>query len=403
MKKLSILVFFIVISGFAFAQTDVNFDAQVRVRAELDNKDFNNDNDPYGYTLLRTRLGARFANKSGIEAYIQLQDSRYYGQEAGTMNDLKNVDIHQAYFKINDLFGLPVNVKGGRMEVIYGTQRLVGAVGWHNVGRSFDGGIISLNLKNVEIDLFSFQETENFNPGDTLDLTFTGIHANWVASENITLQPYFYYQNTVPAENLSRATLGALLNANLAGLAVEVEGAYQFGKITPVATELDIAALMLTLNANYKFDTDYSPYVNAGFEMLSGDKDAADSEYGAFNTLYATNHKFYGFMDYFINIPASTLNLGLTDIHVKAGMSPHKKVGLNAALHIFNSIEDFTLLNGDTSTSFGTEIDLTAKYLYKENINFTAGFSFFSAGDIFKQTRGEDVSYWSYFMTTVSF
>ncbi|GJQ62430.1 MAG: hypothetical protein SCALA702_14830 [Melioribacteraceae bacterium] len=403
MKKLAIILSILFMSSMLIAQTDVNFDAQVRVRAELDNKDFNNDNDPSGFTLLRTRIGASFANKSGIEAYIQLQDSRYYGQEMGTMNDLKNVDLHQAYFKINDLFGLPLDVKGGRMEVIYGTQRLVGAVGWHNVGRSFDGGIVTLKMKNSTIDFFSFQERENFNPGDTADYAFTGLHAKWMVSKNITLQPFFYFQNTVPSENLSRGTLGALINANIEGLAIEAEGAYQFGKITPVATELDIAALMLTANVGYKFNSDYNPYLKAGFEMLSGDKDAADSEYGAFNTLYATNHKFYGFMDYFINIPASTFGLGLTDIHVKAGMAPHKKVGLNAAFHLFSSVEDYTLLNGDTSTSFGTEIDLTAKYAYKDNISFTTGFSFFSAGDIFKETRGEDVSYWSYFMTTVTF
>ena len=57
--------------------------------------------------------------------------------------------LHQAYFSVNKLFDLPLNLKLGRMELSYGPQRLIGAVGWHNVGRSFDGGILQLNTEKV--------------------------------------------------------------------------------------------------------------------------------------------------------------------------------------------------------------------------------------------------------------
>ena len=48
-----------------------------------------------------------------------------------------------------------------------------------------------------------------------------------------------------------------------------------------------------------------------------------DKKYNVFNTLYATNHKYYGFMDYFIDIPRHTYGLGLIDIHAKASNYLH--------------------------------------------------------------------------------
>jgi len=44
-------------------------------------------------------------------------------------------DLHQGFVTINNFFNFPVTLKLGRYEVIYGPQRLMGAVGWHNVGR----------------------------------------------------------------------------------------------------------------------------------------------------------------------------------------------------------------------------------------------------------------------------
>jgi len=402
MKKISILLLLMVLSSILAAQTDVKFDAQIRPRAELDDRDFFKDNDMSTITYLRTRFGAMFTSGSDIEAYLQFQDSRYYGQEKSTTVDMKNVDIHQAYFKIKDLFGLPLDVKAGRMEANYGTQRLVGAVGWSNVGRSFDGGVVTLKLDKTTFDFFTFQESENLNPGDTLDMSFTGIHVNINPDENLSIQPYLYLQSMVPSTTLSRFTLGTLLKGNVKGLFGELEAAYQFGKTTPVITELDIAAYLVAVNAGYNFDSKLNPYISAGVEMLSGDENAADDKYEAFNTLYATNHKYYGYMDYFINIPASTFNLGLSDIHVKAGFTPFDKFGVDLAIHMFNTLQDFTLISGDTSTDLGTEVDLTLKYKYNKNVNFNLGVSLFGPGDIFKQTRGEDGAFWSYFMTTVT-
>jgi hypothetical protein len=112
-------------------------------------------------------------------------------------------------------------------------------------------------------------------------------------------------------------------------------------------------------------------------------------------------------MDYFINIPTHTFGLGLTDIHAKAAVSPTDKFKAALAFHLFNSSEDFSYTTSDSptvksSTNFGSEIDLTLIYSYNTAVKFQGGFSLFSPGEIFKQTKGEDTATWSYLMAIVN-
>ena len=118
---------------------------------------------------------------------------------------------------------------------------------------------------------------------------------------------------------------------------------------------------------------------------MSGDDGSPDKKFNVFNTLYATNHKYYGFMDYFIDIPKNTYGLGLMDIHGKLSVSPFTKFTAALAFHMFNSAEEFTYFTTEskTSSNFGSEVDLTLIYAYNSAVKFQGGFSIFSPGDIF--------------------
>lgn len=54
------------------------------------------------------------------------------------------------------------------------------------------------------------------------------------------------------------------------------------------------------------------------YDHLSGDDDPSDGTVRVFDTLFATNHKFYGLADYFLNIPVQTVGRGLQDLALKA-------------------------------------------------------------------------------------
>ena len=335
MRKLSLFIILTLLcSSFAFAQEKFTIKGQVRSRLQLDNKDFNSDVNPNSFTELRTRLTVKFTPEENIAGLIQIQDSRLFGGETNTLSDSKMLDLHQAYFCIQEIFGLPVNLKTGRMELAYGAQRLIGSVGWHNVGRSFDGGVAKLSTEKVDFDFISARLNESGLAEDVQDSHLSSVYGNLKLVKNYKLQPYIISE-TILDSDFSRNTLGLFVSGKHGGFSHEVEAAYQLGT---QAKDIDIAAYMLTVNLAYKFNTSIKPVLGAGVDYLSGDDGKDAGKYKVFNTLYATNHKFYGFMDYFLNIPKHTYGKGLMDIHAKTSLNPGEKVKVAGAFHLFNSV-----------------------------------------------------------------
>jgi hypothetical protein len=155
---------------------------------------------------------------------------------------------------------------------------------------------------------------------------------------------------------------------------------------------------MLTFDFWYRFPgVSGKPGVSAGVDYLSGDDAPSDCKFKVFDTLYATNHKFYGFMDYFLNIPRDTSSRGLVDAYARA-LVHLGSVPVRADLHVFRSAQDFPLSSGGTSKDFGVELDLTLKHVYNESLTFVLGGSLFDPGEIFKDTTGSDLGNWAYLM-----
>ncbi len=402
MKKVTFLFLFLslIFSVFTFAQKKVKVNAQIRPRFQYDNKDFNGNTGVQTFTELRTRLGLFFSASENLSGFIQIQDSRKFGTEFNTLANSANLDLHQAYFKINKFFSLPLSLKVGRMELSYGSQRLIGAVGWSNVGRSFDGSVLKLVTKSVDVDFILARTIESGLAEDSLDMFVYSAYGNIKGIANLKIQPFIIGESRAKID-FNRYTIGIFVGSKKKGKGFynELDAAYQLGTQNSFR---DISAFMAAYNFSYTFNTKNKPALGGGIAYLSGDDGKDVTKYKVFNTLYATNHKFYGYMDYFINIPKNTFGLGLLDIHGKASVVPFQKAVFSAAYHLFNSNEDYTLLNGGTSNSFGSEVDLTLSFKYSKEVKFVGGLSFFSPGDIFKEKKGTDTSTWGYLMAVVN-
>ncbi|MBM4170917.1 MAG: hypothetical protein FJ214_03495 [Ignavibacteria bacterium] len=404
MKKnfLLILTILTITTALSFAQETFKLSAQVRPRFEFDKKGFNNNFKAKTYTSLRTRLGVSFMPLKDVSGFIQVQDSRVFGEVANTLSNFKNVDLHQAYFKIENLFALPIDLKIGRMELAYGPERLIGAVNWSNVGRSFEGAVLTINGEKFKADIFDLQEFERFNYGDSLDQQILGIYTDLVLIKAYKIQPFIIWQRGVPTDLLNRFTLGFYVKGDLDQLTHETEFAYQLGEITSSGIKQDVNAYMFAFNANYNFESTAQPSLGVGIDYISGDETPTDKKYKSFNTLYATGHKYFGYMDYFINLPIDTYGLGVTDLIGRFSISPVEKLRASAHFHIFLANGNYKLKTGSTSKEFGSELDLLLNYKYNSNVTFEGGFSFFSPGEIFKERRGKDIATWVYLMAVVN-
>ena len=402
MKKIFIVFIMMSISMISIAQQSVKFSAQIRPRLELDGRDFNSNTSFNNSTALRTRLGLSFSPTNDLTGFVQLQDTRFFGGETNTTADMKNVDLHQAYFKIENLFKLPIDIKAGRMEISYANERFMGAVNWSNIGRSFDGVLLTVKGEKFKADIFNLKEFEKFNFGDTLDQNIFGIYTDLLLVKNYKIQPFLFWQKSVPSKLLNRFTTGIYVKGDIGAFTHETEFAYQFGDITASNRQQNVSAYMFAFNAGYTFDSPVKPVVGVGIEFISGDENLTDNNYKIFNTLYATNHKFYGYMDYFTDLPTHTYGLGLIDMIGKFGFVPLENFKATLMAHIFNTNADYKLKNGSTSRNFGAEFDLLLNYKYSDNVSLEGGASLFIPGDIFKEKKGTDNSTWFYLMTVVN-
>ncbi len=409
-RAVAILLFGLVtMPQFILAQENgkITYKAQIRERSEVSQRDFNNDTDFNSYTYLRTRFGVLMTPSEDVTAFVQIQDSRVYGQETNTLASRANLDLHQAYVKVNHFLFNKLDIKLGRMELSYGDQRVIGAVGWHNVGRSFDGGVATINFTDkFKLDAFSARLMERSTPAgvatpgnlagdrsDENDVDFGGLYGMYSGSESFQADFYLLAQidgTDIGGENtLEQATLGTYLRGKKNSLSYKAELAFQGGKTRGA----DISAFMLTGAVTYALaNSNLKPAFTLGYDYLSGE-DLTDNKVNSFNTLFATNHKFYGYMDYFINVPAQSGGLGLKDMMVKVQLKPSAKWGIGAHFHNFLSAEDAG--NGDNA--FGQEIDLVGNYKFRKNFTWTAGLSFFIPGDLMKSAFGtEDLGFWSH-------
>jgi len=380
---------------------NLSITAEVRARAEGHDTDFNSDTKMYSFGLLRTRINLDLYQDSPVRGFIQLQDSRVYGQSgsgSGTLENDENLGLHQGYLRVACKYIDHMYMKIGRFEFPKGNERVLGAVGWNNVGRTFDGATVGFDNENVHIQGFGMMIDERYVQSND-DVMLWGVHAE-IKDPDIDFFLLWDRDNLRDSEDVartSRLTAGLYRQGEFSQFDYNSNLAYQFGKSYYDA--LDIAAYLVTLEIGYTFETEKYVRVAAGIDMTSGDDDPADDKDNTYNNLYYTAHKFRGHMDLFTGSPMH----GLNDLFFKGEFRPDDMFSFNGHFHYFMSNVDYSsVVDGSDTKSIGTEIDIFAKIRPYDRFTLQVGGSTFMASE---DWLGEDAdaSYWLYLQTTASF
>lgn len=391
----------------------VNLDihAQIRHRWEIDGRaKFDEDASTTEFSLLRSRLsvGAQLPKK--VSVFLQGQDARVWGEEASTVaGSSPRGEMHQGYFMAEDLFAPGVWAKVGRTELSVANERLLGVSDWGNTGRAFDA--IVLGYKGASYGVQLFESKINEGVGDTSrgkDRDFFGAFADVKAAPTHDVTAFLFYDHdkdtlATGEDAIKRLTAGAHAKGSMSSIRYEGEFAFQTGDIGASS----LSATLVGARLGYKIAHPYEPAFWIGLDMLSGDDDTSDDEDNRFNTLFGTNHRFYGSMDLFTDIPNDTRGAGLTDFLIKVSGKPASWLQAAVTYHNFQGAEDLVINAGtsaeETLSSFGNEIDLKAAVDCTENVAVESGFGFFSPGEIFEHFEGDGTAYWGYLQTTVSY
>jgi len=220
----------------------------------------------------------------------------------------------------------------------------------------------------------------------------------------------------------SMYTLGGRVAGQLVGLDYRGELYYQGGHADGIASQYgyegakapgtgnDRSAWLFGLRVGKTFkNVNMKPGITLFYDYLSGTSptDAAAGDWHTFDTLYDTGHKFYGFMDTYLNATgADTHFLGLQDYAIKLKASPTANLTAKLDWHHFRT----AALN----TGLGHELDLTLVHKYSSNLTVSAGWSMFFPTDDFHGINpraslvgvgmnDDEMANWAYVMLDLKF
>ncbi|MCP4869911.1 MAG: alginate export family protein [Proteobacteria bacterium] len=346
----------------------LTFAVSAQERARFDYKpDFDFDGDASGTWSIgnRARVGLR-VSYGAVGAFIQIQDVRRWGSEynpatlgEGTLFDwaADGLDVHQAYGEVNARCNVVLRI--GRQEINWHGQRLIGAVGWTHQARSFDAARLVYSgekagaevLYALLLDRPTSGATDTSPRGD--DQHLLGLRGGPRFGDPLALDGLAIIRFD-KANQETLATFGGHAKGKVGIFGYEVEGYGQAGERTGV----DIAAFLIGVRAGVTIPEAAKLHLGGGVDIVSGDADPADGVIRTFDTLYATNHKFYGHIDRYLALPVHTGSQGLIDGIVNIGLAPHPKVGFKADLHVFAAANP---LDG-VDPFHGVEIDLNTHW-----------------------------------------
>jgi len=328
----------------ALAQSPVlKPELQVRPRFEIHTGRDGVEGGETGFFTQRSRLGASLT-VDAVTVRAVGQDVRMWGEEANTLTDFSadGFDMHIATAAVELTDGATLTL--GRQEVAVHEHRLIGTVGWAQQARSFDGGLFSADGEGWGVDAGAFVLTARTPRAVDHDAAMGFVRGGW-KPEGGQLDGLYVLMadgNVSPMFH----TAGLYAKGKTGPVSGRIEGYGQFGE--------NRSAWMAGVSGTIAPDIDSKPAATLWYDHLSGDSTPNDGQIQAFNTLFATNHKFYGLMDVmWFAVGATADGQGLQDAALKLSMSPVEKVTAKLDAHLFlapNPIGDAML---------GQEMDFT--------------------------------------------
>lgn len=408
------------------------------------------------YLMERIRFRAGYTDKwfstlvEGRSSLVQ-GDDRFASTgpvaKRGDGPESDTIDLHQAFVTVGNHKEFPLSLKVGRQELIYGEERLIGAFGWNNIGRVFDAAKLRWQNEWFGADFFTSRvvipEDGRFNVANDYDW-FSGVYATSTKIPKHSLDGYILSRNASPkaatAEPSPQApqpsardiyTVGVRLKSNpdqLGNWDYTLDLIGQFGNFRDTragapAERLDHFAYAVVAQGGYTFkDAWGTPRLGLEYAHGSGDSDPKDDKHETFENLFPTNHKFYGYMDFF-----SLQNLH--DVRGIVQLKPHSRLSLALEGHGFwlaDTHDSFYNVGGGarggTGTTPGTgygvnptygsyvgsELDLIAGYALTRFAQLEAGYGHFFVGDYIESSlsapsRGSTDANFFYLQLNVNF
>jgi hypothetical protein len=263
-----------------------------------------------------------------------------------------------------------VYVRGGRQELLFGSQRLISPSDWSNELRTFQGLRALYHTNNIEEDAWWVQPViVNTGKLDSVDdkQTFVGNYFKYRFTKDISLDAYYLYlDNDNRTFSGRKGVLGGYdvntFGSRFVGQAGEngqylwdFEGAVQFGAWSNQIAEAD----MYVAGVGYWFkNLPAIPTFWVYYDHASGTPNPTNgSEHRTFNQLFPSGHNYFNAEDLFGR-------QNINDFHIELGFFPTNWMRFTAGYHVLSldQAEDAlynsssSVVRQDTSGKSGTDV-----------------------------------------------
>jgi len=265
----------------------------------------NSTND---YDLQRIRLGMQIKPTSWVKFYIEMQDARVFGITPALPPYQNTTDIRQAYVQFGPTEGNGFSLQGGRFDMSYGNNRLIGDSWWNNVSRSFDGVRAAYQVGRIRIDAFATSVVIIRDGVIDHHLQGNNLYGIYATARNViphaTLDVYQFW-NLRPSFGLTGLKAGHLdewttgfrwVGALPHNFDYRTEMAYQFGTLAVDK----IQAWMGHWVAGYTFrQVRVRPRLFVEYDYGSGSPNTKGGYDQTFDPIYPSSHDKVGLADQF--------------------------------------------------------------------------------------------------------
>lgn len=379
--------------------------AWIRYMHELDSRLSGKDNN---YDLYRTRVYGDLWYRDRLRIYCEIVTAQTFDQDLPPLVIDRNYFDFQNLFvdlKIADIADYPVYVRGGRQEVMLGSQRLISALDWANTRRTFDGVRLFRQGEKFDFDIFWLEfvkpAVSQIDSHDN-NQNFAGGWFTYRPQKGTAIDLYYLFldntNNTAPAIGKDQFklvtapfnvhTLASRYSGDRNNFLWDVEGMLQLGERGPEQT----TAGAFTTGLGYNFKSmPMNPTFWVYFDYASGDRSPNANDYNTFNQLYPFGHYYFGFLDL-------VGRQNIQDLNAQIYLYPTKWITCNAQWHHFrlDSAQDALYSagavplridpTGAAGKDVGNELDLFANFHLGAHSDVLVGWSKLWAGEFIRAT-----------------
>jgi hypothetical protein len=306
------------------------------------------------YDLTRVRVFGDLWYQDRFRVFVEgidAQDFGYNRKLTPNLIDRNYGDLLNAFVDVKVFRGpddVPWYIRGGRQELVLGSQRLISALDWANTLRTFDGVRLLRHGEQFDFDLFWARPViPNVNQFDHSDgsQNFAGAWMEYRPTKNQCLDLYYLYLDNdnlfnfvtktpapvgeFPVAPYTVSTLGYRYSGNTEfnkNILFDSENAIQFGHTGFAHAGLVAGASTTGLGYNFS-EVAMNPTVWAYCDYASGSNNLKAGQLSTFNQLYPFGHYYFGGIDYIGR-------QNIMDWNFHAYLYPVKWVTLNAQLHV---------------------------------------------------------------------